>query len=97
MAPATDVKVTAVTDKPAFVEPFKPIEGPTVWYGGDLDVQVGKFHGSSALLRTFLREKGIGRSTETFSPPVADCPTIRSCLWPIGQPTPSHMRKCSQR
>ncbi|CAL8464285.1 g3820 [Coccomyxa elongata] len=39
MSPAMDVKVTAVTDKPGFVEPFKPIEGPTVWYGGDLDVQ----------------------------------------------------------
>lgn len=34
------LKTTAITDKPAFVEPFKPIEGPTVWYGEDLDVQV---------------------------------------------------------
>ncbi|EIE18633.1 Clavaminate synthase-like protein [Coccomyxa subellipsoidea C-169] len=31
------LKTTATTDKPAFVIPFKPIDGPTVWYGGDLD------------------------------------------------------------
>ena len=40
MEQVTGVKVTAVTDQPAFVEPFKPIEGPTVWYGGDLAAQV---------------------------------------------------------
>ncbi len=33
------VKLTAVKHEPAFVTPFKPIEGPTVWYGGDLSVQ----------------------------------------------------------
>lgn len=33
------VKLTAVKHEPAFVTPFKPIEGPTVWYGGDISVE----------------------------------------------------------
>jgi hypothetical protein len=46
------LKTTAITDKPAFVEPFKPIEGPTVWYGEDLDVQA-----SNSLCRQRLLTK----------------------------------------
>lgn len=34
------VEMTATSKSPAFVEPFKPIDGPTVWYGKDLTVEV---------------------------------------------------------
>jgi hypothetical protein len=34
------VKLTATSQKPAYVEPFHPIDGPTVWYGQDITVKV---------------------------------------------------------
>lgn len=34
------LQLTATRHKPAFVKPFTPVEGPTVWYGKDLTVEV---------------------------------------------------------
>lgn len=39
-----NLQLTAKEFKPAFVKPFTPVEGPTVWYGKDITAEVSSNH-----------------------------------------------------
>ena len=47
------IELTATQKKPAFVKPFTPVAGPTVWYGHELQPKVTRPHSFPSRENTF--------------------------------------------